>query len=283
MPALPSFDCYSTLEVSKYATESEIHKAYKRLALVHHPDKNPDDAGATARFQQINTAYATLKDAGLRRRYDHSTSTSSSTASSTPSPNQSDGRSFWGFESDDDDDSSPYSTFGEDFDFMSFSASSFFFRPFSRGVPQQRSEADKQRDVDELLARHVREEEERKKVRAEKLARETEAEARRQAKAASKKAEEESKVKKRKLREAADRAYHEAEWTRLGATTQAEKQLSCSHAEFWTKEQQKKKFKCGECRQKRGMVAFKCPLCALSACQLCRDTFAKRREKLAAN
>lgn len=54
MPALPSFDCYSTLEVSKNATESEIHKAYKRLALVHHPDKNPDDAGATARFQQVS-------------------------------------------------------------------------------------------------------------------------------------------------------------------------------------------------------------------------------------
>ncbi|KAH8653069.1 hypothetical protein BGZ60DRAFT_387219 [Tricladium varicosporioides] len=272
MPTLPSFDCYSALEVSKNATESDIHKAYKRLALVHHPDKNPDDEGATARFQQVNTAYATLKDVGLRRRYNSSTSTSSSTAPSAPFPNQSTGPSFWGFESDDGDDgddNDSYSTFAGHFDFMFFD--DLLFRLFYLGVPRSCSEADKQRDTNELFA---------KRVRVEKVARDTEAKARQEEKVALKKAKDELKMKERELREAANRAHHESEWARIGVTTQAEKQTSCFHAEFWTKEKQTKKVKCGKCGQKRSMLAFKCQICALSVCQLCRDTFAEERKKL---
>lgn len=61
---------YSTLDVSPGATEEEIKKAYRRLALRWHPDKNPDDPEATGRFQSISNAYAVLSDPQQRRFYD---------------------------------------------------------------------------------------------------------------------------------------------------------------------------------------------------------------------
>ena len=53
MPHRPDFDLYEALEVSKTATTQEIRDSYRRLALVHHPDKNPGDAEATERFQRV--------------------------------------------------------------------------------------------------------------------------------------------------------------------------------------------------------------------------------------
>lgn len=61
---------YSLLEVAHSATDDEIKKAYRRLALKYHPDKNPDDPDATAKFQQISNAYAVLSDAKQRKIYD---------------------------------------------------------------------------------------------------------------------------------------------------------------------------------------------------------------------
>ncbi|OJJ34506.1 hypothetical protein ASPWEDRAFT_42504 [Aspergillus wentii DTO 134E9] len=61
---------YDALGVAPTATELEIKKAYRKLAIVTHPDKNPGDESAHARFQAIGEAYQVLSDEELRKRYD---------------------------------------------------------------------------------------------------------------------------------------------------------------------------------------------------------------------
>src|SRR5712692_5259416 len=63
-------DYYSTLGVAKTATEKEIKQAYRKLARKHHPDVNPGDKTAEARFKAINEAYEVLGDPAKRRKYD---------------------------------------------------------------------------------------------------------------------------------------------------------------------------------------------------------------------
>ena len=53
---------YDVLGVPKAASEAEIKKAYRKLAIVHHPDKNPNDEQAAERFKDIGEAYETLSD-----------------------------------------------------------------------------------------------------------------------------------------------------------------------------------------------------------------------------
>lgn len=55
-------DYYKILGVDKEAGEAEIKKAYRKLAIVHHPDKNPDDEQAAERFKDVGEAYETLSD-----------------------------------------------------------------------------------------------------------------------------------------------------------------------------------------------------------------------------
>lgn len=61
---------YVALGVPPNATELEIKKAYRKLAITTHPDKNPGDATAHARFQAIGEAYQVLSNDDLRKRYD---------------------------------------------------------------------------------------------------------------------------------------------------------------------------------------------------------------------
>lgn len=61
---------YEALGVSPSATELEIKKAYRKLAITTHPDKNPGDETAHARFQAIGEAYQVLSNEDLRKRYD---------------------------------------------------------------------------------------------------------------------------------------------------------------------------------------------------------------------
>ena len=61
---------YDILGVSKTATEEEIKKAYRKLAIESHPDKHPGDKAAEERFKTINEAYATLSDKSKRAEYD---------------------------------------------------------------------------------------------------------------------------------------------------------------------------------------------------------------------
>ncbi|MFP4091190.1 MAG: DnaJ C-terminal domain-containing protein [Cyclobacteriaceae bacterium] len=63
-------DYYKILGVSKQATQEEIKKAYRKLAVKYHPDKNPDNPQAEAKFKEISEAYEVLKDPDKRSRYD---------------------------------------------------------------------------------------------------------------------------------------------------------------------------------------------------------------------
>lgn len=63
-------DYYETLGVSKGASGSEIKKAYRKKAIQYHPDKNPDNAEAEAKFKEAAEAYEILSDSDKRARYD---------------------------------------------------------------------------------------------------------------------------------------------------------------------------------------------------------------------
>ncbi len=63
-------DYYETLGVERKASADEIKKAFRKLALQFHPDRNPDDKEAEERFKEVNEAYAVLSDAEKRKQYD---------------------------------------------------------------------------------------------------------------------------------------------------------------------------------------------------------------------
>lgn len=63
-------DCYELLEVTQTATETEIKKSYRRLAMCYHPDKNPGNAEAEMHFKEISVAYEILSDPQKRSAYD---------------------------------------------------------------------------------------------------------------------------------------------------------------------------------------------------------------------
>ena len=63
-------DYYEVLGVSKSASDDEIKKAYRKLAVKYHPDRNPGDKEAEAKFKEINEAHEVLSDKQKRARYD---------------------------------------------------------------------------------------------------------------------------------------------------------------------------------------------------------------------
>eukprot|EP00429_Kryptoperidinium_foliaceum_P113777 CAMPEP_0176298244 /NCGR_PEP_ID=MMETSP0121_2-20121125/59151_1 /TAXON_ID=160619 /ORGANISM="Kryptoperidinium foliaceum, Strain CCMP 1326" /LENGTH=204 /DNA_ID=CAMNT_0017639485 /DNA_START=77 /DNA_END=687 /DNA_ORIENTATION=+ len=63
-------DYYKVLGVPKAAADADIKKAYKKLALQYHPDKNPGNKQAEEKFKEVAEAYATLSDPQKRRQYD---------------------------------------------------------------------------------------------------------------------------------------------------------------------------------------------------------------------
>jgi molecular chaperone DnaJ len=63
-------DYYATLGVARDASAEDLKKAYRKLAMQHHPDRNPGDKKAEARFKELNEAYDVLKDEQKRAAYD---------------------------------------------------------------------------------------------------------------------------------------------------------------------------------------------------------------------
>lgn len=63
-------DYYSVLGVARTATAEEIKKAYRKMAMKHHPDKNPNDKKAEESFKEVSEAYETLSDVKKREMYD---------------------------------------------------------------------------------------------------------------------------------------------------------------------------------------------------------------------
>jgi molecular chaperone DnaJ len=67
---MPKVDFYNILGVAKNATQEEIKKAYRRLAMQYHPDKNPGDKAAEEKFKEVSEAYSVLSDIKSRQSYD---------------------------------------------------------------------------------------------------------------------------------------------------------------------------------------------------------------------
>lgn len=67
---MEQFDYYEILEIERTSDKEIIKKAYRKLALKYHPDRNPDDKSAEERFKQINEAYEILSDDEKRQIYD---------------------------------------------------------------------------------------------------------------------------------------------------------------------------------------------------------------------
>lgn len=63
-------DLYEILGIARDAQDADIKKAYRKLAMEHHPDRNPNDKSAEAKFKEVNSAYEVLKDPKKRAIYD---------------------------------------------------------------------------------------------------------------------------------------------------------------------------------------------------------------------
>ena len=63
-------DYYEVLGVNRDASDQDIRKAYRRLAMKYHPDRNPDDVKAEDQFKEAKEAYEILSDAERRAAYD---------------------------------------------------------------------------------------------------------------------------------------------------------------------------------------------------------------------
>lgn len=63
-------DYYELLDVNRTASDAEIKKAYRKLAMKYHPDRNPDDSSAEEKFKEIQNAYSILSDSEKRAAYD---------------------------------------------------------------------------------------------------------------------------------------------------------------------------------------------------------------------
>src|SRR6195256_2167810 len=70
MPVMAKRDYYEVLGVVRGASEADMKAAYRKLAMQHHPDRNPGDKDCEHKFKELNEAYDVLKDADKRAAYD---------------------------------------------------------------------------------------------------------------------------------------------------------------------------------------------------------------------
>jgi DnaJ-class molecular chaperone len=71
MPSTATFDFYEALNIQKDATPEEIKFAYRRLALIHHPDKDRENPEATEKFQRVSSPTSSLFHWHLMARNSH--------------------------------------------------------------------------------------------------------------------------------------------------------------------------------------------------------------------
>ncbi|KAN0112566.1 DnaJ domain containing protein [Hyaloscypha variabilis] len=289
MPPPPDFDYYKELQLDRIAPAEDIKNSYRRLALIHHPDKNPENrVAATAAFQKIQTAYETLSDPRARAIYDARSSRSTTLLSSGRSPFDSE---------DDNDDDDEDADFDDDFDaektFADFMRGQFgrggppgyssqgysgfgpFFHNGNFGFYSHRMDPEEMRKRAE--EREKAKEASRKRMANEIRQRMEREEALAKARKEAKMAEEKQRMTEKEGREMAERAKNEKIWIAEQAITQEEKQRLCLHSEVWS-EKFPKKVKCEACGQKRGIVGYRCPHCALLACQVCLNKFNEARK-----
>lgn len=89
-------DYYKILGVERNASQDEIRKAYRKLAMQHHPDRNPGDKQAEEKFKDINEAYQVLNDQKKRARYDQLGSAYSNWQQRGGTPNDFDWSQWFG-------------------------------------------------------------------------------------------------------------------------------------------------------------------------------------------
>jgi curved DNA-binding protein CbpA len=86
-PAAPTHDYFVTLEIAASASSAEIKASYRRLALLHHPDKNAEGKdAATARMKLLNEAWDVLSDPGKKAQYDRTRPKFNASSSTSPEP-----------------------------------------------------------------------------------------------------------------------------------------------------------------------------------------------------
>lgn len=254
MPPPPSFDYYAELQVERSASLTEINSAYRRLARIHHPDKNPDNQeAATTIFQRLQLAHETLSDPDKRERYDN--------------------HDLW--EDDDEDNLFGFPPFPFPFPYQFFFTSRVF-----RGPPRPASSQAQANDKDVKAENERRRQENKLREEKARELREKELRLRREAEQARQRAAESSKALERRRLQDEELKKQERRWAEMGAISKDERLSTCLHSELCDKVQHTKKFKCGTCGVKRGMIAFECPHCSTFLCQLCVTNFSERRMKL---
>ncbi|KAE9375841.1 DnaJ-domain-containing protein [Stipitochalara longipes BDJ] len=286
MPPPPAFDYYHQLELDQTATIDDIKGSYRRLARIHHPDKNPENlVAATAAFQKIQTAYETLSEERSRAIYDARSSRSTTRPSNGRSPFDSEDDSFEEYSYDEEDIGMTFEDFMQGrfagahhpgFSSQGFGGFQAFFYDGNFGFytrrmsPEEMRKQRHEREAAEAAHRkRMGDEARQRREREEGLAKDREM---------ARQAEEKQRMMEKERREMAERVKNEEIWVAENATTQEQKQRLCLHSEVWAKERSQKKIKCEACGQKRGMVSHRCPHCALLACQVCINLFNKLRK-----
>lgn len=262
MPPPTPVDYYAELHVERSATQAQITSSYRRLAMIHHPDKNPDNQEeATTIFQRIQLAYETLSDPVKRARYDN-----------TP-PGE------WSPTSGQEEDGLWDGPFG-----LSPLLFSFLFRPFfappNFTQPPRQGSSRGQAARDDRKAQQERRAQENKRREEAKELREKEQRLRREAEEAREKAAEQSRALERRRVRDDEFKRQEKRWEEMGAVSRDDRLRTCLHSEVCDKVQHTKKFKCTSCSARRGMIAFECPHCSAFLCQLCHTKFSEKRGKL---
>ncbi|KAL2758736.1 hypothetical protein ACRALDRAFT_1061854 [Sodiomyces alcalophilus JCM 7366] len=289
-------DHYATLQIARDADQAAIKASYRRLAKLHHPDKNLNDPLSTARFQAIEAAYSTLSDVLKRIAYDAQYSTFRGThhwwnsaprdaSSSASQPNGNDGGAGEQRKEREEEIRK---------------AAEERLQKAREEEQQQRAEKEERRKAREEEMRKEREEEIRKaaeerlrtsqdeeirKVLGEELLREAEEQRRKaqveQQRKGEKKDQDQHKWKKNEQDQRKGKMNKQrdmdgpwrTQWPRTGTTRWTG---GCQHQGWWEK-QTGGGAVCETCEVVVRHFIFRCPGCRTMACVLCRNKLKKRR------